>query len=118
MYTEAMSEMQKGSHLGRDRPKAILAYIYARTGRTPEARAVLSELLSREDAPAYYIALAYVGLGDSDGAFTWLEKAFQERTGPFNELRADPIFDGLRTDPRFNRLLRRMGLPTLETTPS
>jgi TolB-like protein/DNA-binding winged helix-turn-helix (wHTH) protein/Tfp pilus assembly protein PilF len=120
MYTEAMAETQKGLALSGAGPseKAILAYIYARTGRTPEARAVLSELLAREDAPAYYIAIAYVGLGDSDRAFTWLEKAFQERTGPFNELSADPMFDGLRTDPRFNRLLRRMGLPTSQTTPS
>jgi hypothetical protein len=68
-------------------------------------------VLSRTDPPSYYIALAYVGLGDNDNAFRWLDKTLEERAGPFNELNADPMFDPLRADPRFPTLLRRMGLP-------
>lgn len=113
MYAEAVAEMQKGLALSGAGPSemAILAHIYGRMGRTQEARALLSQVLSRGDAPAYYIALAYVGLGENDNAFKWLDKTLQERAGPFNELNADPMFDGLRGDPRFSLLLRRMGLP-------
>jgi hypothetical protein len=55
-----------------------------------------------------------VGLGENDNAFNWLDKTLQERAGPFNELNADPMFDRLRTDPRFAALVRRMGLPVSE----
>ncbi len=113
MYAEALAELPKG--LGRSgvgmSEKAILAHIYARMGRTPEARVLLSQVLSQEDAPAMSVALAYVGLGETDKAFEWLDKALRERTGAFNELNADPVFDPLRADPRFDALLRRMGLP-------
>jgi TolB-like protein/DNA-binding winged helix-turn-helix (wHTH) protein/Tfp pilus assembly protein PilF len=114
MYREAVVELQKGFALGGagSSETAILAHIYGRMGRTTEARALLSEMLSRGDASPYYIALAYVGLGENDNAFTWLDKTLQERAGPFNELNADPMFDRLRSDPRFAALLRRMGVPT------
>lgn len=112
MYREAVVELQKGRALSGAGPAeaAILAHIYGRMGRTEEARALLSEVLSREDAPAYYIALAYAGMGEKDAAFKWLDKALEERAGPFNELNAEPMFDSLRADPRFAALLRRMGL--------
>ncbi len=112
MYAEALAEMQKQRALSGAGPPetAILAYIYGRMGNTREARALLSEMLSRGEAPAYYVAIAHMGLGENDKAFEWLEKSLQERTGPFNELNADPMFDPLRADPRFGALLRRMGL--------
>ena len=113
MYREAISEQRKSSALSGTDPweTAILAYIHGRMGRTQEARTLMSQLLARKDAPPYFVALAYVGLGDNDQAFRWLDKALQERSGPFNEVNADPLFDPLRTDPRFAALLRRMGLP-------
>jgi Tfp pilus assembly protein PilF len=114
MYGEAEAEVKKSLALSGAGPSesAILAHIYGRMGRTKEARALLSELLSREDSPPYFIALAYVGLGEKDDAFKWLDKALEERSGSFNELNAEPMFDRLRPDPRFAALLRRMGLPT------
>jgi TolB-like protein/DNA-binding winged helix-turn-helix (wHTH) protein/Tfp pilus assembly protein PilF len=113
MYREAVAELEKSlSPSGADPSQtAILAHIYGRMGRVEEARTLLSSVLSRTDAPSYYIALAYVGLGDKDNAFRWLDKTLEERAGPFNELNADPMFDPLRADPRFPSLLRRMGLP-------
>jgi hypothetical protein len=87
------------------------AHIYGRMGRTMEARALLSKVVSRNDTPGYFIAMGYAGLGDRDAAFTWLDKTVQERWGPFNELNADPLFDALRDDARFPSLLSQIGLP-------
>jgi TolB-like protein/DNA-binding winged helix-turn-helix (wHTH) protein/Tfp pilus assembly protein PilF len=114
MYREAIAELEKGRSSSADAPwdSAILVHIYGRMGRAAEARELLSQLLSRKDVPAYYVALAYVGVGQNNDAFEWLEKSLQERWGPFNELNAEPLFDSLRGDPRFAALLRRMGLPT------
>jgi len=55
------------------------------------------------------IALVYYGLGDKDRVFEWLEEAYQERAMP-TELQVDPLWDGLRSDPRFTALLKKMGL--------
>jgi hypothetical protein len=87
------------------------AYVFGRMGRTKDARSELSALLSSDDPPPYFIALAYVGLGENDKAFAWLEKTLEQRSGPFNEVNADPLFDPLRTDARFSALVRRMGVP-------
>lgn len=57
------------------------------------------------------MALIYVGLGEKDLAFTWLEKAYEERSFELSFIKAEPRMDGLRSDPRFRDLLRRMGLP-------
>jgi TolB-like protein/DNA-binding winged helix-turn-helix (wHTH) protein len=113
LYREAVAEQQKSVALSGTGPweMAIGAYIQGRMGRAQEARSLVTQLLSRKDAPPYFVALAYVGLGDNDKAFHWLDKALEERSGPFNEVNADPLFDPLRTDPRFPALLRRMGLP-------
>ena len=113
MFPEAVAELQKSRALSGSGPRetAILAHIYGRMGRIREARTLLSLVLSSGDVSPYYIALAYVGLGENDNAFKWLDKALQERAGPFNELNAEPMFDPLRVDPRFASLLRRMGLP-------
>jgi hypothetical protein len=79
-------------------------------GQEQAARALLSQLLAREDAPAYFVALAYAGLGETDDALRLLDKSIQEQWGPFNELNAEPLFDSLRQDPRFPALVRRIGL--------
>jgi tetratricopeptide (TPR) repeat protein len=120
MYREALSELEKGLALSGagSWETAIQAHIYGRMGKTAEGWALLSKLLSREDAAPYDIAIAYAGLGDNDEAFKWLEKALQTRSGAFNEVNADPIFDRLRPDPRFAALLRRMGLPAPAPSPS
>jgi len=112
MYREALAEVEKSSSLSPAGPwqLAILAHIQAGMGQKQRARTLVSELLAREDAPAYFVALAYAGLGEKEDAFRWLDKSIQEQWGPFNELNAEPLFDSLRRDPRFPMLVRRMGL--------
>jgi tetratricopeptide (TPR) repeat protein len=90
-----------------------LAYAYAVSGQRSEAVKLLDEL--REQAKqrsisAYYIALIYAGLGEKDQAFVWLEKAYQENADGIIFLKVEPGFDGLRSDPGFHDLLRRMRL--------
>lgn len=54
-------------------------------------------------------ALIYTGLGEKDQAFDWLEKAYEERQPYFNLFKVEPVFDSLRSDPRFVSLLKRIG---------
>jgi TolB-like protein/DNA-binding winged helix-turn-helix (wHTH) protein/Tfp pilus assembly protein PilF len=113
MYSEALAELEKsGARSSSDAEKiAVQAHIYGRMGRTAEARRLLSQVLPGAHASGYDIAMAYAGIGDADNAFTWLEKTVEERSGAFNEVNADPMFDSLRADPRFERLIRRIGVP-------
>jgi TolB-like protein/DNA-binding winged helix-turn-helix (wHTH) protein/Tfp pilus assembly protein PilF len=113
MYTEALAQLQKAVELSGEgtQEKALLAHIYGRMGRTGDARALLSELMRRGDAPGYDMAIAFAGIGDHDHAFSSLDKTLQQRWGPFNELNAEPLFDALRSDARFPSLLRRIRLP-------
>jgi serine/threonine-protein kinase len=110
MLTEAIAEMQKGLELkhGPAAP-AYFAYALAVAGRTAEARKVLHEF-ERESISAGHIALIYVGLGENEQAFDWLEKAYETNNSWLFQLQ-DPIWDPLRDDPRFEDLLRRLNLP-------
>ena len=94
---------------------ALLGASYAAAGRTEDAREILETLqkLSSENhvSPAS-IAIVYANLGDTDEAFEWLELAFEERAAYLRLLKVDPLFDPLRSDPRFQDLLERMGFPT------
>jgi hypothetical protein len=92
---------------------AGLGHLHASTGKSAEARAIFDELHSRAQTtyvPAYDLALVCTGLGWTDRAFEWLDKAHQERSGWLTYLKADPRLDTLRGDPRFNELLRRVRL--------
>ena len=85
-----------------------------RAGRHEEARKVHDELVAlaqRHYVPAYHLAIVCAGLGETDPAFAWLEKAHGERDGFLTYLKVDPRLDRLRPEPRFADLLRRVGLP-------
>jgi tetratricopeptide (TPR) repeat protein len=112
-YNEAIAELQKAIAVssGNKMFKATLAYTYAMSGRKDDASNILSDLTNRSNrgfSNASEIALVYVGLGNHNEAMTWLEAAYKERFNPSILLR--PCFDPLRADPRFQDLLRRMGL--------
>jgi tetratricopeptide (TPR) repeat protein len=112
-YKDAIAELRKAIELspGSTAFTANLAYAYAVSGDRDEAVKMLKDLknLSR-DVPsnAPEIALIYAGLDDKDQAMAWLEKSYAERFNPGVLMR--PSFDPLRSDPRFQTLLRRIGL--------
>jgi tetratricopeptide (TPR) repeat protein len=118
MYKEGVAEFQKalviapGSTGSLDR----LGYAYAIEGKSAEALRVLdrlNELSKQKYVPAGYRAMIYVGLGEKDKAFEWLEKSYEERYvigEGAADIKVDPVFDPLRSDPRFADLLRRMNL--------
>ena len=91
-----------------------LGYVYAAVGKRAEAIDKIRELeekYARKEALGHYIAAVYVGLGDKDKAFEWLEKDFQARNGKLAEIRWQVQFESLRDDPRFKDLIKRIGLP-------
>jgi eukaryotic-like serine/threonine-protein kinase len=86
---------------------------YARAGRKSDAAKILDELLqlSRQGySVSYDIALVYWGLGDKNQALEWLERAYEERSSFLDEIKVDPKWDGLRSDPRFVALMKKVGL--------
>jgi TolB-like protein/Tfp pilus assembly protein PilF len=98
----------------RVRMGAALAYAYAVEGRRKEARQKLDEVLKPTETKyfdPYFVAWAYVGVGDNDSAFVWLEKAYDERSAFLREwLTVDPWLATLHTDERFAALVKRLGL--------
>ncbi|HEV2668539.1 MAG TPA: protein kinase [Blastocatellia bacterium] len=92
---------------------AVKAYIYARAGRRGDALKLLRELktrAARELVPSVSFARVYIGLGDKEQALIWLRKAYVERSDHLVQIGSDPAFDPLRSDPRFEELLRDIGL--------
>ena len=93
---------------------AALAQCLAAAGRAAEARALFDRFPPRQAAGgnlARGIALVHVSLGDTESAFDWLERAYEEKAESLGMLKVDPKLDPLRTDPRFAGLMARVGLP-------
>ncbi len=118
MYGEAIAEFKKAiplrgiSEVGFLR--AGLGHIYAVSGKKSEARKVLAELkqLSEQGyVPATSVALIYAGLGEKDQAFAWLDKGYEQRAFQMQWLKIEPRWDNLRSDSRFEDLMRRIGFP-------
>jgi TolB-like protein len=115
-YEESVSEYQKaiGLEPGSPRLAAGLARAYAAAGRKSEALKIISnlrELSKQRYVSPYGIAMTYAALADLDQTFAWLEKAYQDRSVGLATLKVDPWVDPLRSDPRFQDLLRRMKFP-------
>jgi eukaryotic-like serine/threonine-protein kinase len=114
---EAIPEYQKAVELsqGDTDPTAGLAHAYASVGQRANVEKILRELLQRSKTQyvsPYMIATIYAGLGDKNKAFEFVEKAYQERSPDIPWfLKADLRIDNLRSDPRFQDLRRRVGLP-------
>jgi serine/threonine protein kinase/tetratricopeptide (TPR) repeat protein len=112
-YQEAIVELRKAQNFTAE-PDATIGYAYGRMGRAADARKVIADLQEQSTkgyvAPSNF-AKVYIGLGDKDQAFAWLEKGYQQRDFWLTFLRGDPIFDSLRSDPRFQDLLHRIGPP-------
>ena len=115
MYDEAIAAHQKAFALS-NRPYEVagLGFAYGAAGRRDEALNILEELeqLSKQKYvfPMSF-AFVYIGLGEREQALDWLEKSFEENPGRLASISVDPWFDPLRSDPRFQSLLRRMNFP-------
>jgi tetratricopeptide (TPR) repeat protein len=114
MYDPAIAELEKAVQLSAGSPtcEANLARAYAASGSRSGAEKLLSDLKKRSNPSASLaseIAMIYAALGNRDQAMNWLEKGYEERFNPGVLLR--PGFDPLRSDPRFETLVRRIGLP-------
>jgi TolB-like protein/Tfp pilus assembly protein PilF len=115
MNREALAECRKALELDRNPiVEGYLAFLLAKSGQRDEANKILDQLkqeASQHYLASYLIAVVYIGLGDRDQAFIWLDKDVTER-GYFSGLLAvSPELDALRPDPRFKALAKRMNLP-------
>jgi serine/threonine protein kinase len=113
LYKEALAEIQIARPaLKGGGGESYLGYIYARTDRQGEALRLVEQLkrLAKETyIPPLQIALVYSGLRDADLTLKSLERAYTDRSGGLFYLKVDPKFDWLRTDPRFQDLIQRIG---------
>jgi len=116
MYKEALAEFEKALAISPDSADALrgLGEAYVLGGRKAEAQKVLdrlNELSKHKYVAAWTYAAVYVALGQQDKAYQWLEKAYEERSISLApSIKGDPMWDPLRSDPRFADLLRRMNL--------
>jgi TolB-like protein/DNA-binding winged helix-turn-helix (wHTH) protein/Tfp pilus assembly protein PilF len=114
---EAIPEYQKAVELsgGDQDPAAALAHAYATTGRRAQAKKILAEWQRQSQTSyvsPYMIATIYASSGEKNKAFEYLEKAYEEKSSDLPYfLKADLRVDDLRSDPRFQDLMRRMNFP-------
>ena len=112
-YDEAISELKKVPENSTE-GRALLGYVYAVSGKRNHADDIfrkLQEKSKREYVPSSYFAMLYLGLGRRDRTLALLESAYVEHDQEMNLLKIDPVWDSLRSDSRFQDLLRRVGLP-------
>jgi Flp pilus assembly protein TadD len=112
----AIREFRKGLELSGGQPAASpdLAYVYALAGRRPEALEILKQLNERSKhrpVSALDRAVVYVALGNKEQALALLDEAYEQHEWRMLLLKAEPLYDPLRSDPRFQDLLRRMNFP-------
>jgi DNA-binding winged helix-turn-helix (wHTH) protein/TolB-like protein/Tfp pilus assembly protein PilF len=115
-YSRAIDECERAiSAFGRD-PGVLsaLGYAYGSSGSHAKAQEIIRELETKWKAryfSPFILALAYTGAGNKDGAFFWLTKAYESRDPQLIWLTVEPQFESLRSDSRFQALVRQMGIP-------
>jgi TolB-like protein/Tfp pilus assembly protein PilF len=112
---DAVPVLEKAVSLTSGSPAAtgVLIRAYAHAGRRSDGLRLLADLKRRRKAgyiPAAAFVNAYLGLGDNEQAFYWLEQAYKEQSNILQFLKSHPYFDSIRGDPRFADLVRRVGL--------
>src|SRR5207237_7380562 len=114
-YAAAIAELEATSRISGSRLDllSVLGLAYAEAGRRPEAQQVLTRLrtiaLQRPDM-GHEMAQVLAGLGETARAFAQLDQAYLKRDGSLILLKVNPMFDALRPDPRYESLMRRVGL--------
>lgn len=114
MFDEAISELEQAVKLSGRSPVylASLGHAYGLSGQRQEAQKIVGELEtmgSKKYVSPNLLAVVYVGMGDKDRAFEWLNKAHADRSDFMVVLQVDPALDGIRDDPRFAELVKKMG---------
>ena len=92
---------------------ALLAHAYATAGRMADAQAeskVLNTMAASRYVPPSYFAVMSIALGNKERAFSYLDKSYEDRSEHMLYLGVEPLVDPLRSDPRFDILMRRVGL--------
>ena len=115
-HAKAVTHFESAKAGGADMPlmDAALGLAYAVTGRIEQARRLAEKFKAsaiKRYIPPTYVGMLYAGLGNRKEALTWLERAFEERADGLTWLNVDPMLDDLRSDPGFQDLIRRVGLP-------
>jgi tetratricopeptide (TPR) repeat protein len=113
-YDEAATAYRKASELGSLDTLAVSAVVAAKRGHSDESLQILSKLIdkSNREKRGYDVAAVFAQLGRRSDAFHWLDRALAIREPGITQLKLDPFFVPLRSDPRFAALLQRMGLPS------
>jgi serine/threonine protein kinase/tetratricopeptide (TPR) repeat protein len=99
-------------------PRYMLAFALAAAGKNNEAAEVTTQVESRPDQKAYFVAMCYTAIGDVDKAFQWFERAVEDRNEWMVWFGVEPKLDPLRTDPRYLELLRKVNNPMAVETDS
>ena len=115
-YPQAIAELQKAVSISHDSPPMLgaLGHAYGLAGMRPEAEKILSQLgeqSQKKYVSPFYIALVYAGLHENKQSLDWLEKAYEDHSNAIIFMKVDPELSGLRSEPRFQELLRRLALP-------
>jgi tetratricopeptide (TPR) repeat protein len=114
-FSEALARLEEWRRLAGDGTniRSRLVYAYGRMGQRDKARAELRKLEAMNAAPPQdpvAMTMAYIGVGDNDAALSSMEKAYAERSNLLTALKVEPVYDPLRENPRFQELLRHVGL--------
>ena len=113
-FAQALDDIEKCKPLfGMNRYWSEMAFMLGRSGRTAEARHAIEELEDlgrRQPVDPSGIAWAWAGLRDKDHTLLWLNKAYAQRSNAMTVLKVEPGYDFLRSDPRFQNLIHRVGL--------
>jgi TolB-like protein/DNA-binding winged helix-turn-helix (wHTH) protein/Flp pilus assembly protein TadD len=113
LYQQAIVELQKAASISHDSPPMLgsLGHAFGVAGNKTEADKILDQLLEqpkKQYVSPFYISIVYAGLHENEKAMDWLEKAYEDRSNAIIFLKVDPDFDSLRSNPRFQVLLRRL----------
>jgi len=116
MYEEALKEFEREKHIQKGLNPLVETWkgiTYAKMGRRGKARKILADLLERAKqayVPLILTASLSFALAENDRGFEWLDKGYEEHDSTLLEIKVDPRFDGVRLDPRFIALLKKVGL--------
>ena len=110
-FSSAILELQKASGFCRDQCFGLIGQVSAMSGDRPAAFRAMQQLQRRTYPSPWLVAVIYAQLNDKDRAFEWLQKAYEGHEHDLVFANAWPLFDNLRSDPRYQELVRRVGLP-------